>query len=59
MATQPEIPPPDTIQPQSPPETPAPSTPQENPYVDPPGIVPPSPDIDRPDRGLPETPTRP
>ncbi len=64
MATRPdispaEIPPPDTIEPQSPPEAPPIETPGEAPFHDPPGFVPPSPDHDQPDRGVPETPPPP
>ena len=59
MATQPEIPAPDTITPQSPQEAPPMTTPPETPVEDPPGIVPPSPDRDRPDVGVPETPPPP
>jgi len=59
MATQPDIPAPDTITPQSPQEAPPMTTPPETPVEDPPGIVPPSPDRDRPDVGVPETPPPP
>src|SRR3546814_9392148 len=51
MATQPEIPPPDRIDPQSPPETPPDSPPSEDPFRQPPEIVPDQPDYDKPDRG--------
>ncbi|ANI76477.1 MULTISPECIES: hypothetical protein [Sphingobium] len=61
MATQPDpepigVPPPDTIQPQSPPESPPPSTPDETPGGEPPGFVPNQPDYDQPDRSIPELP---
>lgn len=56
MATQPEIPAPDTIQPQSPPEAPPFSPPLERPVPDAPEIVPDRPDFDRPDVSPPETP---
>ncbi len=59
MATQPEISPPDTINPQSPPESPAPDLPVEQPRPDMPEIVPNQPDHDQPDRGVPETPPTP
>jgi hypothetical protein len=59
MATQPEIAPPDTITPQSPQEAPPTTWPDENPVQEPPGIVSPSPDRDRPDVGVPETPPPP
>ena len=59
MATQPEIAPPDTINPQSPQEAPSTPWPDENPGMKPPGIVPPSPDRDEPDVGVPETPPPP
>src|SRR3546814_14122354 len=51
MATQPEIPPPDRIDPQSPPETPPDSPPSEDPFRQPPDIVPDQPDYDKPARG--------
>lgn len=61
MATQPDpapigVPPPDTIQPQSPPEAPPPTTPDETPGGEPPGFVPQRPDYDQPDRSIPELP---
>src|SRR3546814_14413857 len=59
MATQPEIPPPDRIDPQSPPETPPDSPPSEDPFRQPPEIVPDQPDYDKPDRGPIETPPPP
>ncbi|PZU60549.1 MAG: hypothetical protein DI547_02765 [Sphingobium sp.] len=61
MATQPEIPPPDTIEPQSPPEAPPFAPPDEAPYREPPEIPPdgPVPDIDEPGRGPAETPPPP
>jgi hypothetical protein len=48
MATQPDISPPDTIQPQSPPETPSVAPPLEAPGVGTPEIVPNEPDWDAP-----------
>ena len=59
MATNPEIPPPDRIEPQSPPETPPDSPPSEDPFREPPEIVPERPDYDAPDRGPQETPPPP
>lgn len=59
MATQPEIPQPDRITPQSPPETPVETPPEENPVRQPPEIQPNAPDFDRPEPGLPETPPPP
>src|SRR3546814_4732228 len=59
MATQPEIPPPDRIDPQSPPETPPDSPPSEDPFRQPHEIVPDQPDYDKPDRGPIETPPPP
>src|SRR3546814_20027931 len=59
MATQPEIPPPDRIDPQSPPETPPDSPTSEDPFRQPPDIVPDQPDYDKPDRGPIETPPPP
>lgn len=58
MATHPdpEIPQPDTIQPQSPPETPVFDPPEEKPVPDTPEIEPPLPDRDRPNRSPDETP---
>src|SRR3546814_10632235 len=56
MATQPEIPPPDRIDPQSPPETPPDSPPSEDPFRQPPEIVPDQPDYDKPDRAPIDTP---
>jgi hypothetical protein len=43
MATRPEIPQPDTIDPQSPPEVPDQPSPDESPYDEPPGFEPGSP----------------
>lgn len=58
MATQPEISPPDIIEPQAPPEMPPDSppaeTPSEAPFEQPPEINPTTPDHDRPSRGIPE-----
>jgi hypothetical protein len=59
MATQPESPPPDTIEPQSPPETPGEPAPSEAPFQEPPEVTPTQPDVDFPDRGMPETPPPP
>ena len=56
MASQPEIPAPDTIQPQSPPEVPGDPGPIESPGTEPPGFEPPGPDIDQPGRGPSEVP---
>jgi len=53
MASKPEIPEPDTIQPQSPPEMPPPVIPADEPMKQPPEIVPNEPDRDRP-HGIPE-----
>ncbi|WCP12086.1 MULTISPECIES: hypothetical protein [Sphingomonadales] len=50
MATQPEFPPPDTIEPQSPPEAPPGPGPAENPFSEPPEIIPDVPDQDYPGR---------
>lgn len=55
MATQPEIAPPDIIEPQSPPDSPPVETPPETPSPEqPPEVNPVTPDHDRPDRGIPE-----
>jgi len=59
MATQPEIPPPDTIEPQSPPEMPPLERPTEEPMPELPEIVPEEPDQDIPDRSVPEMPPPP
>jgi len=59
MATQPEIPPPDTINPQSPPEAPPVDPPDETPYRELPEIVPEAPDVDEPGRGPDELPPPP
>lgn len=48
MASQPEIAPPDTIQPQAPPESPSVSPPLEAPGIGTPEIVPNEPDRDVP-----------
>ncbi len=56
LAIEPQIPHPDTINPQSPPETPAAPTPSEAPVREPPEIAPTSPDIDEPGRGPDEMP---
>ncbi|WP_230279068.1 MULTISPECIES: hypothetical protein [unclassified Croceicoccus] len=59
MATNPNIPAPDRIEPAAPPETPATPAPLEAPEIDPARpdeIEPPAPDYDNPDPGLPETP---
>lgn len=57
MATQPEIAPPDRIDPQSPPEAPPIEPPAEAPPPDgPPGFDLPVPDHDEPRPILPETP---
>jgi len=58
MATQPEIPQPDTIEPQSPAEVPATPTPDEHPAGEPPEITPTGPDIIEPG-SPPETPPPP
>jgi hypothetical protein len=58
VSIEPQIPHPDTINPQSPPETPAAPSPSEAPVREPPEVSPTSPDIDEPGRGpdeLPET----
>ena len=49
MATQPDAPKPDRIEPQSPPETPATPSPAENPAGQPDEISPPQPDTISPD----------
>jgi hypothetical protein len=54
MATQPDIPPPDTINPVAPPEIPIDPEPSQAPMTEPPGIEPPMPDQDRPEPGIPE-----
>ena len=61
MATQPNIPSPDTIEPAAPPEAPVTPTPQEAPGepARPDEIETPTPDIDNPDPVLPETPPPP
>lgn len=50
MATQPEFPPPDTIEPHSPPESPPSPSPMEDPFYEPPEIIPEVPDQDYPGR---------
>lgn len=50
MATQPEFPPPDTIEPQSPPEIPAGPSPMEDPFFESQEIMPDIPDQDYPGR---------
>jgi hypothetical protein len=50
MATQPDFPPPDTIEPQSPPEYPSVPQPAEDPFFEPPEIIPEVPDQDYPGR---------
>lgn len=59
MATKPEIPQPDIIEPQSPPEAPPFSPLPETPYREPPEIVPNSPDIDEPGQAPDEVPPAP
>ena len=56
MATQPEISPPDRIEPQAPPEAPVFEPPIEQPVPDRPEIVPDQPDHDQPSRSVPEMP---
>lgn len=56
VSIEPQIPHPDTIEPQSPPETPSPSAPNEAPMREPPEVSPTSPDIDEPGRGPDEMP---
>jgi len=56
MSTQPQVPHPDTIEPQSPPETPATPSPSEAPMREPPEVTPSQPDIDQPGRGPDEMP---
>ena len=50
MATQPEFPPPDTIEPHSPPESPPSQNPMEAPFCEPPEIIPEVPDQNFPGR---------
>jgi hypothetical protein len=59
MATQPEIAPPDTIQPQSPPESPSVQPPVGEPGTGAPEIVPDQPDRDVPGGSPIETPQPP
>jgi hypothetical protein len=59
VATQPEIAPPDTIQPQSPPESPSFEPPVEEPGTGGPEIVPNQPDQDSPGGSPLETPPPP
>lgn len=54
MATQPEVPPPDIIEPLFPPDSPPIETPSETPFEEPPEVDPTAPDHDRPDREIPE-----
>lgn len=56
VSIEPQIPHPDTINPQSPPETPATPNPSEAPMREPPEVQPESPDIDEPGRGPDEMP---
>lgn len=51
MATNPDMPPPDVIEPQSPDELPPMETPDEAPDYSPPEIQPDVPNIDEPGRG--------
>lgn len=57
MATQPEPPAPDTIEPRSPPETPIDPSPAETPFQEPAEIIPNQPDLNIPDRSVPKTPS--
>lgn len=59
MATQPEIAPPDIIEPHSPDESPSIRPPMEEPGTEPPGIVPGEPDRDLPGGSPTETPPPP
>jgi len=54
MATQPDFPPPDRIQPQSPPEAPPLNPTPERPFVEPPEIRPDVPNVDEPGETPPE-----
>lgn len=55
MATQPDVPQPDTINPQSPPDSPPIETPEEAPpQPEGPELPPQQPDHDQPSRGTPE-----
>lgn len=56
MATQPDIPPPDVIEPQSPPEVPVFDPPSEEPGRDLPESEPLAPDLDQPGIGPDEVP---
>lgn len=56
MASNPEIPPPDTINPQSPAEIPGETAPAETPFGQPAEIVPDTPNVDEPDRAPSELP---
>ncbi len=56
MASNPEIPQPDTITPQSPPETPPMEPIPEHPYQEPPEITPDAPNVDEPGRSPDEFP---
>ncbi len=59
MASNPEIPSPDTIDPQSPPEIPGGMPPEETPFLEPPEIVPEIPNVDEPDLAPSELPPPP
>jgi hypothetical protein len=59
MASNPEIPTPDTVNPQSPAEIPVSPPPEETPFSEPPEIVPETPNIDEPDRAPSELPPPP
>jgi hypothetical protein len=56
MASNPEMPPPDTINPQSPIEMPPDMPPAETPFQEPPEIAPEVPNIDEPDEAPSEAP---
>ncbi|ATI80624.1 hypothetical protein A6768_11890 [Sphingobium yanoikuyae] len=58
MASNPEIPPPDTINPQSPAEIPGETAPAETPFEQPAEIVPDTPNVDEPHRAPSELPRR-
>ncbi|WP_299309268.1 hypothetical protein [uncultured Croceicoccus sp.] len=59
MATRPDIPAPDRIEPAAPPETPATPDPSETPFREPDEITPPTPDRDNPGTQPLETPPPP
>lgn len=59
MASNPEMPPPDTIDPQSPAEVPVESPPSEAPFAEPPEIEPDTPNVDQPNRAPDELPPPP